>query len=61
MQVNDFSADAIISQLLLLDAQDSSKVRQRATLRFALAAHRLWERHRLSCTPKWPRVRLRRG
>jgi hypothetical protein len=38
--VNDFSADAIISQLLLLDAQDSSKVRQRATLRFGLAAHR---------------------
>ena len=25
-QVNDFSADAIISQLLLLDSQDPSKV-----------------------------------
>ena len=28
-QVNDFSADAIISQLLLLDAQDPTKVRWR--------------------------------
>lgn len=28
-QVNDFSADAIISQLLLLDAQDPTKVRRR--------------------------------
>ena len=27
-EVNDFSADAIISQLLLLDAQDPTKVRQ---------------------------------
>ena len=26
VQVNDFAADAIISQLLLLDSQDSSKV-----------------------------------
>jgi hypothetical protein len=28
LQVNDFSADAIISQLLLLDAQDPTKVSQ---------------------------------
>jgi hypothetical protein len=52
--VNDFSADAIISQLLLLDAQDSSKVRQCATLRFVLIARSLWEQHRFSGTPKWP-------
>jgi hypothetical protein len=30
VQVNDFSADAIISQLLLLDAQDPTKVRRQA-------------------------------
>ena len=32
-QVNDFVADAIISQLLLLDAKDAKKVRRRAESR----------------------------
>ena len=30
VQVNDFAADAIVSQLLLLDSQDPNKVRYRA-------------------------------
>ena len=32
VQVNDFAADAIISQLLLLDSQDPSKVPLMMTL-----------------------------
>ena len=32
VQVNDFAADAIISQLLLLDSQDPSKVPPMMTL-----------------------------
>lgn len=31
-QVNDFSADAIVSQLLLLDAQDPTKVQEEGQL-----------------------------
>lgn len=40
LQVNDFAADAIISQLLLLDSQDPNKVPRRqeqlAMLTFSL-------------------------
>jgi hypothetical protein len=31
-QVDDFTADAVISQMLLLDAQDSTKVRVMCTV-----------------------------